>query len=100
MTEQIEVVRLVTTAKAWMLYVLLRLVLLLQLRLGVNRRGEVCERVGEVVTGEATPVRRHRGYWLAMVGGIVCGSCASVCLRAMEWNDRQTWELRDLVQSV
>jgi hypothetical protein len=68
MTEQVEVVGLVTAAEAGVLHVLLVLLLLLQLRLGLGLRLrvyggiEVSERVGEIVTWEAgAPVRRHRG---------------------------------------
>lgn len=62
MAEEIRVVGLVRAAEAWMLHVLL--VLLLQLRLLVDRLGEMRKRVGEVgdiMAGEAAPVRWHRG---------------------------------------
>lgn len=57
LAKEIEVVAL-GAAEALVLYVLL--VLLVQLLLLRHRAGEMCEGVGEVVTGKATPVRRHR----------------------------------------
>lgn len=83
LAKEAEVVGLVAAAKARVLHV--GLVLLVQRRLLWYGSREMCEGVGEVVTREAAPVRRHRvgRVWLSLCNRVRFGG--DRYLRAKVW---------------
>jgi hypothetical protein len=72
LTEEVDVVGLAASAEAGVWHVLLLLVLLLQLWLLVDGRGEVSEGVREIVAGEAAPVACHCVIWKVLPLGSSC----------------------------
>lgn len=63
---------LVASAEAGVWHVLLLLVLLLQLWLLVDGRGEVSEGVRKIMAGEAAPVACHCAIWKVLPLGSSC----------------------------
>ena len=72
LTEKVDVVSLVSSAKTGVWHILLLLVLLLQLWLLVYRRSKVSERIRKVVAGKAAAVACHYAIWKVLPLGSSC----------------------------